>query len=149
MKKLIVIALAIISFAAEAQTTKVLLKQENNYLFNYGRQIKATTTDATQKTIDSVPIAANEAGIFELQVVGLSTAGEAVTGSTITRYVKKSGTLTVATDSIILAKVTDTGVTNGAYAWSVSSDNNLLLKVTGQASKTINWIVNVRRISQQ
>lgn len=108
---------------------------------------KITTTDATVTTVLTINADTSDAGVIEAHVVGLDAAdGLAVTGAKIIRYVKASGTLTLGTPSNVLAVVADTGIDTATFAFAAVS-NQIALRLTGVAAKTINWSVTVKHTS--
>lgn len=146
MKKIIFFIAATLLMTAAFAQKPVLLKQSDNKLFNYGRTATVTTTDSTLTAIDSIVIAADEAGIVEVQVVGFNdSTSTAVTGSKILRYVKDGGTLTLGSATNVLTTVTD--ATLGTATWTVTtSGDNIIVQVKGKAGFTVRWQANTRRI---
>jgi hypothetical protein len=144
MKKLVLIlVLAAFSFAGFSQTVKNV---------NPAGLIskKVTTTNATATKVDTIAVATNEIGTIVVSVVGLKSDGSAaITGTKSYRYSKASGTITIATATIDPedSLVVDTGVSTSTFAASASSDNNILVKVTGKASTTIYWRVIVKQFA--
>jgi len=98
-----------------------------------------TTTNATPVIIDTVAVADNTAGIFEVAVSGSSAAGDGVTGKLYYRYKKVSGTLTLATAEVASAIVADTNVSGATFALASTSFGNAKLTLTGKAAVTIRW----------
>jgi hypothetical protein len=126
---------------ASAQSKKVDLKNLSDLsVFRYGQQAVLKTTDSANHYIDSVVLAANEAGIATVEVVGFdSTNAVAVTGSQVVRYSKVAGTLTLGSPSNILAKVTDTGL--GTATFSINAvNNNIYILVKGKLTYTVKWV---------
>ncbi|GEO08775.1 hypothetical protein [Segetibacter aerophilus] len=149
MKRFITPLVCLLSFAAiNAQTSsKVTMRTTAYKLFDYGRQAVVTTTDATPLNIETIAIATGEAGIVEVQCVGVNSAGTAtVTGSTIVRYINNAGTITLGTASTPLATVTDAGISGATFAVAVSG-TNIVVTVTGKASTTVKWRANTRKVS--
>lgn len=151
MKNLKVLLLSLfVSVCAFAQTNQTLnLQNSNNNLFKYGYQAITTTLDSGIHTIATFPIATDEAGVLEAQVVGIDTAGgNAITGSIIVRYKKKDGTLTLGSPTNALAIETDAGLSGATFAFSAAS-NNVLLRVTGDTATTVRWLANIRLINKK
>lgn len=147
MKRFFSLMTVLLTMVCHGQTSKQLfLKSSDNKLFNYGRTATRTTTDSALTTLDLITINDDEAGLVEVQVVGLNdSTTTAVTGSYIARYVKKAGTLTLGTPTAISATVTD--ATLGTSTWSLTtSSNNIIVQVKGKLGFTVNWICNVRRL---
>lgn len=105
--------------------------------------MKVTTTDATVTTLGTLKIPDTQAGVIQATVVGQDSAGLAVTAVKNVRYKKVGGTLTLGTAADILAVEADTGLTNATFAFAAVS-NNIAIRVTGTASKTIDWTATVR-----
>lgn len=145
----VVVILSGMAFTGHAQANQTLnLPLSNGNLFRYGYQGILVTTDSGAHTIATFPIATDEAGILETQVVGIDTAGgNAVTGSLIVRYKKKDGTLTLASPTNVSAIVTDAGLSGATFAFAASS-NNVLIRVTGDTATTVRWIANTRWIKK-
>lgn len=104
---------------------------------------KVTTTDATATTAASLTLTNNEVGVITIKVIGFradTVAG--VTGVRTYRYKKVGGTLALGSVIETQAIVADSDVTGATFSASASS-NNILVKVTGVAGKTIYWDVIV------
>lgn len=108
--------------------------------------MKVTTTDATPTTLGSLKIGDTQAGVIQATVVGIDSAGLAVTGTKIVRYKKVGGTLTLGTAADVLAVVADSGLTSATFAF-VAASNNVAIQVTGTAGKTIKWTATIRHTS--
>jgi hypothetical protein len=147
MKPLKILALLLVTAnMAFCQSADLNLKKHNNLLFQYGRTAAVTTTDATPTTLSAITVAADEGGLYEVQLVGYSdTDTSIVTGSKIVRYAKKAGTLTLGTPAAILATAADSGISGATWTISASS-NNIIVQVTGVASKTIRWRAVIRKL---
>ena len=112
---------------------------------NYsGRQVN--TTDATPTTLQTHAITDETAGMLEVFLVGKSTgtAGK-ITGKKIVGYRKDGGTLTLDSLTTILADVVTGDLTTATWTITTSS-NNIIVQVTGQAAKTINWKCVINQI---
>lgn len=109
----------------------------------------ATTTNATITTIETISMGAgaNEIAVIEVTLVGISSAGDKrITGKKIVRADHNAGTLTVGSITSILADEL-TGFTTAT--WTItSSGNNLLIRVTGEASTTVDWKISYVFVSQ-
>lgn len=140
--------MSLFSLASVAQTTSPIVVKTTGYkLFDYGKMSTHTTTNATPVSIQTIAVATGEAGIVEVQCIGINSAGTAaVTGSTIVRYINNAGTLTLGTDSAVLGTVTDSGISGATYTVTTSG-TNIIVQVTGKASTTIKWKANTRKIS--
>jgi hypothetical protein len=127
-------------FAGNSQT----LKKVNTA----GQIVKSlTTTNATATKVDSITVATNEIGTITISVVGLKSDGSAaISGTKTYRYSKAAGTLSLATATIDPedSLVVDSGVSGATFAASTSNDN-ILVKVTGKSSTTIYWKVIVKQ----
>jgi hypothetical protein len=104
-----------------------------------------TTTDATPTNIDTVTVSNNEVGVLEVTVVGYyGTAPAGVTGKQIVRYKKVAGTLTLGTAADVLAVETDTALGAATFA-IVASGNQIYIRVTGAAAKSVAWESHVTK----
>jgi len=147
MKRLKILLACTIAFAmmaptvSQAQTSKWISTE-------FRKQSTLTTTDSAYNTIATIPIAANEAGILDVQVTGYNDSlSIAVTGRQVVRYKKVAGTLTLGTPSNILAKETDTGLqyTNIGSTWDIStSSDNIIIRVKGKLTYKIKWESRVK-----
>lgn len=105
-----------------------------------------TTTDATPTTLQTQSITDETIGIVEVFLVGKSsgTSGK-ITGKKIVGYRKDGGVLTLDSLTTVLADVV-TGDLSTA-TWTIStSGNNIIIQVTGEAAKNINWKSVVNQI---
>jgi len=148
MKRFLLLSLmtTMLITACFGQRKLVLLKKSNNTTFDYGREAIVTTTDSTLTYLDSIPIASNEAGIIEVQLIGFNDSTKtAVTGTKILRYVKTGGTITLGSATDVLATVTD--ATLGTATWTVTAvANDIVVRVKGKAGFTIRWQSKTRKI---
>lgn len=100
------------------------------------RQVQ--TTDATVTTIATIPTSSDRGYVVRAMVVGTRVTGTNETGAyeVICTFENDAGTLTqVSTD-------TQPHVKEDTAAWDVTinpSGTNILVQVTGEAAKTINW----------
>lgn len=137
------LAFAFMTTAVTAQ--KIQLRTTTGNLFTYGDQARITTTDSAFHSITTVSLSNNTAGIIEVSVSGVDSAGNAVTGSQIVRYSKKSGTLTLGTPGDLLAKVTDGSL--GTSTWNISTtDNNIIVQVKGKLNTTVRWRCLIKHV---
>ena len=109
-------------------------------LYNNYRADTIQTTDATQTTIATIATAGSayfSQGTLEIMLdASSSTAG--ISGKRIYRFVNNAGTLSIVDQTDIAPDYLSTLTT---ASWTVTvSGSNLLVRVTGQASQTINWI---------
>jgi hypothetical protein len=94
-----------------------------------------STTGTTPVEIALIEIPDYNAGILEVEVIGMEETGAgAVTATRIVRFIKV-GTLTIGTPVDLLAVETD--LSGGDFS-IVNSSENIQVKVTGTAD-TINW----------
>jgi hypothetical protein len=145
MKKLLFISLLFLSFSAVTHSQTVTV-----FNSNVGEALskRVTTTNATATQIDSIAVANDEVGVITVKILGYRTDSTgAVTGTKTYRYTKVAGTLTVGsviqnpTDTL----VADTPLTGATFTVTATSSNNLIIKVTGKASKTIYWISFIKK----
>jgi hypothetical protein len=152
MKKILFVAIGLLFlFASHAQTvTPVFFKTSAAKLYNYAYEGSLRTTDSTTyHTIGTIAIAANEVGNLEVEVVGIdtTTTGGYCTGKKIVQYVKKAGTLTLATPTAVLATTTSIGMTTSTWDITTSS-NQIIIRVRGTLSREILWTVRVRQLKK-
>ena len=144
--KILLVFAVFFSLAGVANAQKIQIKTMSGKVFTYGDNASLTTTDSLNHVIDSIHLYDNTAGMLEVSVAGLDIAsGNAVTGSQIVRYAKKSGTLTLGSPANILAKVTDTSI-SGATFTIAASGNNVIVQVNGATGKTIRWKCLVKQV---
>lgn len=124
-----------------SDTTLVNTTRPAFLLYNNYRADTVLTTDATQTTIATIATAGSayySKGTLEITLDAASTTA-GISGSRIYRFVNNGGTLTITDQTDIAA---DDLATLTTASWTVTvSGNNLLVKVTGQASQSLNWIV--------
>jgi hypothetical protein len=144
MKKFILLLLLSASFiAAQSQINPVFVKTEKNTLYNVSWEGNYRTADSTTfHTVGTIPVATNEVGVIEVEVVGIDTTstGGFVVGKQVVNYSKASGTLTLATPTNILAKTTSVSCITSTWDITTSS-NNLIVRVRGTLNREILWTV--------
>lgn len=142
--------LSVFSFELKAQANQtLLLRNSNNKLFRYGYEGILTTRDSGYHTIATFPIALNEAGMLEAQVIGKDSLWNSCAGSLIVRYEKDSlAALTLLSPTNVLAVATSEGISGANFAFDTLS-NNVILKVRGDTATVVNWIANVRWINKK
>ena len=102
------------------------------------------TTDATPKTIWSLPLAAGESAMIEAQVTGtLSTGGETYTRRVSTAGQTSGATTTVNVEGTPLTLPLGSPGAGGATFVANSSPNQVELQVTGAAAETWNWVATM------
>ncbi len=123
-----------------SDTTLVNTSRPAFLLYNNYRSDTVVTTDATQTTIATIATAGSgyySQGTLEI-TLDASSANAGISGSRIYRFVNNGGTMTIVDVTETAADYLSTLTT---ASWTVTvSGNNLLVKVTGQASQTLNWI---------
>lgn len=100
-----------------------------------------TTTDATQTTIATIATAGSayySRGTLEVQL-DASSANAGISGTRLYRFVNNAGTMTITDITEVAADELST-LTTASWVLAVSG-NNLLVKVTGQVSQTLTWVV--------
>jgi hypothetical protein len=134
MKKfLLLITLSLFTVAGFSQSTFYTRNLTEKF------QKAVTTTSATATHIDSTVIAANEAGIFELRVIGYNEANSTTyIGFKRFNYKKVAGIDTIAFAALDSSVVTGIGSAN--FTFTATAGNNLQVKVVGAASTTVKWI---------
>lgn len=101
-----------------------------------------TTTDATPTTIAAIAIPAG-APVTQLEFEFLVRGKEAASGDDWTRIIR--GTIkrfNAAAAALVGATTTETRRDTGASTWgatAAASTNDLVVQVTGQVGKTIDW----------
>lgn len=131
-----------------AQVSPVFFRTTTNTLYNYSYEGTYRTTDSTTfHTVGTYAVATNEAGVLEVEVVGLDTTSSAgfCTGTKIVTYSKKAGTLTLGTPSDVLATTTSANMTTSSWQIAASS-NNIVVQVRGTLNREILWTVRVKPI---
>lgn len=100
-----------------------------------------TTPSNTATKIDSITVSSNEAGIIQIQVIGLSSMGvNGITGTLQYSYSKASGTLTLGTSRIVDSVRVDSGISGATFA-ATASNNNIKISVTGKSGVPVRWTV--------
>lgn len=108
-----------------------------------------TTTDSAYHYIDSLFTTGNEAGVFEVTVIGAlkESSTAAVTGVLKYRYKVVNGTLTLGSVINDITPVIDTELTTtGGFTVTVVS-NKVYISVKGKLSKTVVWYCTIKRQS--
>jgi hypothetical protein len=104
------------------------------------------TTDSTFRSIDSISVNTNEAGVVEFTVIGLDTANKkGITAAGLVRYVRSSGTITLGT-VFESSKVVDSGLSPANYQF-ISSGSKIYLQVKGKLSTNVHWYTAIIRKS--
>lgn len=137
MKRFIVLLL----FSAFSLATTTAFSQSTFYIRNQTEKFQkaVTTSNAAATHIDSTSISANEAGIFEIRVIGYNEANSAsYVGFKRFNYKKVAGTLTIPAAALDSSVVT--GLTNANFTVFATASNNLQIKVVGVASTTVKWV---------
>jgi hypothetical protein len=120
--------------SVNAQTVSpVFFRTTSNTMYNYSYEGTLRTTDSTTyHTVGTLAISNNEAGIIEVEVVGLDTTSTAgfVVGKQIVNYSKKAGTLTLATPTNVLSATTSVSLITSAFQVTTAS-NNIVVQVKG------------------
>ena len=96
------------------------------------------TTDATSTTLATIAIQTDEEKIIDVKVHGHEDATGDHLWKRMTIGVKNVGGTAVFVGGIDTATGYDTGATNWSITASVSA-GNVVISVTGEAAKTINW----------
>jgi len=100
-----------------------------------------TTPSNTETKVDSIQIGTNEAGIIQVKVIGLSSAGaDPITGTLQYSYTKAAGTLSLGTSRIVDTVRVDSDISGATFAAS-ASNNNIKITVTGKSAVPIRWTV--------
>lgn len=151
LKLFAVAAIAFLSTQSHAQIKTVDVRTVKGAIVNYGHEAILTTTDSVVTAIDSIVVAANEAGIIRVTVVGYNADAPAgITGIKYVRYKKVAGTLTLGTVTDIAATVTDSEL-SGSTTWTiVASGNNIIVRVKGKIPLTsgIKWKCRTEYLSR-
>lgn len=109
-----------------------------------GNGILTTTTTNATPTALTYTITDETSGILEISIIGKETGGTgAITAKKIVRYRKDGGTLTLGTPTTLLADEIDAAIAAATYNITTSA-NNVSVSVTGIASTTINWRIDIK-----
>lgn len=145
----LVLALSVVS--SHSQIKKIDVRSTTGGLMQYGHEALKTTTDSVVTALDSIVVAANEAGIIQVTLVGYNgDAPAGITGIKYVRYKKVAGTLTLGTVTDIAATVIDTEL-SGSTTWTiVASGNNIIVRVKGKIPLTsgIKWKCRTEYLSR-
>lgn len=107
------------------------------------KESTVTTTDATATTIATIPTASNTTYLIECYIVAYNTTDNTV--GTFTNYISAKnigGTVTILNDVAGIASYD--GAFGGVLVATGTSGTNILPKIQGMASKTINWKVQYK-----
>ena len=150
MKILKFLFLLLITSTVHAQANQTLnLQNSNGKLFRYGDERLLLTRDSGYHTISTFPIALNEAGMLEAQVVGKDSLWHSCVGSVIVHYEKDTlAALTLSAPTSDFAIVTSAGISGATFAFD-TLNHNVILKVKGDTATVVNWIANVRWINKK
>jgi hypothetical protein len=98
------------------------------------------TTGATQTIISTITIPDNTSGQLVVHINGLKSDNTLSTnGFRIYAYRKASGSLTITGQLLPLSDVTEGALSTTSWTVVANGSNNIDIKVTGNASTTINW----------
>lgn len=101
------------------------------------------TTDATQTTLQSIPVELNTT-VFALSMIvgGRSTGAESITSLFFSSWRRaSSGNVVEIASAVNIATLEDSAGTPSVTTTVDTATQCGVLKVTGEASKTINWVV--------
>jgi hypothetical protein len=142
MKKILFFLFALTTMVISANAQRLISTNGDS---RFGKSLR--TTDSTFRSIDSVVVNTNEAGVLEFTVIGLDTANnKAITAAGFVRYVRAAGTITVGSVEETSTKVVDSGLSPANYQFT-SSGNKIYLQIKGKLTVNVHWYTSVKRKS--
>ena len=111
---------------------------KNNAYAAYGK-VEVYTGDATPNVIiKTITPADNSAGTFEVDMAGIASNMDAITGKKHVRYRKTGGNITLGSITNIVPTTADNSLATANWTITAAS-GKLEIKVTGVANATIKW----------
>lgn len=111
---------------------------KNNAYAAYGK-VEVYTGDATPNVIiKTVTPTDNSAGTFEVDMAGIASNMDAITGKKHVRYKKIGGTVTIGAITNIVPTAADNSLATANWTITAAS-GKLEIKVTGVSNTTIKW----------
>jgi flagellar hook-basal body complex protein FliE len=102
-----------------------------------------TTTDGTITTIATIPVANNSNSVINVHATGRNTSNQDSFYKQLTALFKNvSGTVSQVESSIESKHVRDSGLSACVVSFEISS-TNVLIRVTGVAATSIDWLCYV------
>ena len=113
------------------------------------KTVAGQTTDAAARDMATISTTTDEAGFIKVTAVGAQNdSGTMVSAAfyKVFRYENDSGTVTVVTTSSAITDDTD-GASSGWTVTAAASGTNVIVRFTGSAGDTVNWVGHVEWMS--
>lgn len=133
--------------------TDVVFQTTNQWILApwiYVSGTTTTTTNATPKTIATVPMAANRTYLIEVTVTGRRTGGSSGTVYDSAVYIRRAKVNGADGVTATISAVTSEYTVEDQAGWDVglsASGSNVIVQVTGAVDNNITWSCYVRLLS--